>query len=129
MCSLKHCRKKKGNKSCLFPSRNPFLLSSFLFYGLSERYKHFESLQAYSAVSADVQAIAHAVWRSTDKWISADRQMDGGRQTIGQRPIGDVPNFPFTTGRRRSISAATCNRVAASFVVAPAASFCALVDD
>ena len=41
--SLKHCRIKKGKETRSFPSRNPFILYSFLFYWLSERYNILES--------------------------------------------------------------------------------------
>ena len=43
MCSLKHCRIKKGKETRSFPNRNPFILYSFLFYWLSERYKFIKS--------------------------------------------------------------------------------------
>lgn len=42
-CSLRHCRIKKGKETCSFPNRNPFILYSFLFCWLSERYKFIES--------------------------------------------------------------------------------------
>ena len=42
-CSLRHCRIKKEKETRSFPSRNPFIHYSFLFYWLSERYKYLES--------------------------------------------------------------------------------------
>ena len=43
MCSLRHCRIKKWKETRSFPSRNPFILYSFLVCWLSERYKILES--------------------------------------------------------------------------------------
>ena len=40
---MKHCKIKKGKETRSFPSRNPFIHYSFLFYWLSERYKYLES--------------------------------------------------------------------------------------
>ena len=40
---MRQCRIKKGKETRSFPSRNPFTLSSFLFYWLSERYRFLES--------------------------------------------------------------------------------------
>ena len=42
-CSLGRCRIKKEKETRSFPSRNPFIHYSFLFYWLSERYKYLES--------------------------------------------------------------------------------------
>ena len=42
-CSLKRCRIKRRKETRSFPTRNPFILYSFLFYWLSERYKYLES--------------------------------------------------------------------------------------
>ena len=41
--SLKQCRIKNGKETRSFPNRNPFILYSFLFYWLSERYNILES--------------------------------------------------------------------------------------
>ena len=40
---MRHCRIKKGKETRSFPTRNPFILYSFLFYWLSERYRFIES--------------------------------------------------------------------------------------
>ena len=40
---MRHCRIKKEKETRSFPSRNPFIHYSFLFYWLSERYKYLES--------------------------------------------------------------------------------------
>ena len=41
--SLKQCRIKNWKETHSFPSRNPFILYTSLFYWLSERYKYLES--------------------------------------------------------------------------------------
>ena len=41
--SLRHCKRKKEKETRSFPSRNPFILYSFLVCWLSERYKILES--------------------------------------------------------------------------------------
>ena len=42
-CSLRCCRIKKEKETRSFPTRNPFILYSFLLYWLSERYRFIES--------------------------------------------------------------------------------------
>ena len=66
--SLRQCRIKKGKETRSFPSRNPFILYSFLFYWLSERYKFLESFSGVVCCNKHLCLfLTLTQWRSSQK--------------------------------------------------------------
>ena len=90
---MRHCRIKKEKETRSFPSRNPFIHYSFLFYWLSERYKYLESFAGVVCCDKHLCPFLTLTQRCTSQ--------DCGIATLGK--LHQFADKNFLLGCRRNV--------------------------
>ena len=92
-CSLKQCGITNEKETRSFPTRNPFILYSFLLYWLSERYKFLESFAGVVCCDKHLCSFLTLTERRTSQ--------DCGIATLGK--LHQLADKDFLLGCRRNV--------------------------